>query len=100
MMRFYITAILICGVFSLALGATLNAQGTKPATPNFTGTWKLNIARSDFGPTPVPESLVDKIEHKEAAITLNSTRVEHGATDEVTLKLTTDAKENSNTVHG
>lgn len=100
MTRFYATAILVCALSSLALGATPGAQGAKPTTPNFTGTWKLNIAKSDFGQTPVPESLVDKIEHKETAITLNSTRVEQGATDAVTLNLTTDGKENINTVHG
>lgn len=100
MKHFFNVAILVCALSTLALGDRLNTQDTKPTTPNFTGTWKLNLSKSDFGPTPAPESLVDKIEHKNTAITLNSTRVEQGATDAITLNLTTDGKENTNTVHG
>jgi hypothetical protein len=100
MKQFFTAAILVCALSTLALSTELNTQDAKPATPNFTGTWKLNLAKSDFGRTPAPESLVDKIEHKDAAITLNSTRVEQGATDAITLNLTTDGKENTNKVHG
>lgn len=32
--------------------------------PDFTGTWKLNARKSDFGTDPAPDSLVAKVEHK------------------------------------
>src|SRR5450756_1203608 len=33
--------------------------------PNVTGTWKLILAKSDFGPLPAPTSRTDVIEHND-----------------------------------
>lgn len=101
MKRLFITTILVFAVSSLALSPRQAAQDTKPAaTPNFTGTWKLNIEKSNFGPAPAPDSRVDKVEHKEPALHVDSTRVQQGVEDKISLSLTTDGKENSNTVNG
>jgi hypothetical protein len=66
------------------------------ATPNFSGTWTLDLAKSDFGPAPPPDSVVMTIDHKEPS--LKSTTVQKGqqgdATNESTI--TTDGKENVN----
>jgi hypothetical protein len=35
------------------------------AKPNFSGTWSLNLATSDFGPAPKPEKVTTTIEHAE-----------------------------------
>ena len=45
--------------------------------PNFSGVWKLNVAKSDFGVMPPPESRTDVIEHIEP--TLKLSRDEKGA---------------------
>jgi hypothetical protein len=45
--------------------------------PNFSGVWKLNVAKSDFGVMPPPDSRTDTIEHKEP--TLKLARDEKGA---------------------
>lgn len=102
MLRVNPKALLLCCILSVIALAPVVAQETKPsARPNFTGTWKLNLEKSNFGPTPAPESMVIKIDHKEPALALVATRVEKGsAPDTVILKLTTDGKESSNTVHG
>ena len=50
------------------------ASASTGATPNLSGTWKLNIAKSDFGPVPPPDSRVDTIEDNEPAIKLTSVR--------------------------
>ncbi len=38
--------------------------------PNLSGVWILNVAKSDFGVIPGPESRMDKIEHNEPALKL------------------------------
>lgn len=45
---------------------------TAPAAgkPNFSGIWKLNVNKSDFGPIPGPESETDTIEHSDPSLKL------------------------------
>jgi hypothetical protein len=47
----------------LVMGAMVGAQAqTAPAAkPDFTGNWKLNVAKSDFGPVPQPTSETDAV---------------------------------------
>jgi hypothetical protein len=54
-----------------ALAATPAAQAAKS---NFTGTWTLDIAKSDFGGAPPPESMVMVVEHKDPTIRIKSTQ--------------------------
>jgi hypothetical protein len=35
---------------------------------DFSGTWKLNIAKSDFGPLPAPASRTDVVTHKDNSL--------------------------------
>ena len=98
-------------LFSLSLGLAVSlvawgapswAQNSiPPAKPNFTGTWKLNVAKSDFGPSPKLKSRVDKLEHREASLRMTSTRVtEDGDEDTINLNLTIGDQESTNTLHG
>lgn len=50
--------------------ATTTAPTTGGPKPNFTGVWKLNVDKSDFGPIPGPESETDTIEHNDPNIKL------------------------------
>jgi len=43
---------------------------TAGAHPNFSGTWKLNVAKSDFGPIPGPDSETDVIDHAEPTLNM------------------------------
>ena len=75
------------------LSASARAQD---ATPNFTGKWNLDVAKSDFGPMPPPDSVVHVIEHKEPNIKIVTTQKSaQGETTNERL-LTTDGKENVN----
>jgi hypothetical protein len=47
--------------------AFLHAQ----AKTDFSGTWKLNAAKSDFGPMPPPDSMTEKITHQEPSLKAN-----------------------------
>ena len=77
---------------------TTASAWAQDATPNFTGKWNLDIAKSDFGPMPPPESVVHVIDHKEPNLKVVTTQ--KGPQGEVTNEriLTTDGKENVNKV--
>src|SRR5579884_4207637 len=64
--------------------------------PNFTGTWKLNVTKSDFGPLPAPQSQVNTILHSDPNITMNVVQVGDQGKQDFQLKLTTDGKESVN----
>ncbi len=70
------------------------------AAPNFTGEWKLNLSKSDFGEMPAPNSRVDKITHEgvNLAITSKQSREQGDFTSEA--KYTTDGKECTNQMFG
>jgi hypothetical protein len=60
--------------------------------PNFSGTWKLDVNKSDFGPVPGPTSQTEVISQNGDTITINVTAV----TDEgkqYTIKFVADGKE-------
>lgn len=65
---------------------------------NFSGTWKLNVARSDFGPLPGPTSRTDVITHKEPSITNHV--ISEGAQGKLdyTVNYSTDGKETTNSI--
>jgi hypothetical protein len=78
----------------LALTISTAAQGL----PNFTGTWTLDVAKSDFGPITGPESVVMVIDHKEPTLKVNVTQkgqMGQASNDSV---YTTDGKDNVNRV--
>jgi len=75
--------------FVLALILSLPAL----AAPNFTGAWKLNVAKSSYGSFPAPSSMTRTILHDGDALHL--TTLQKGQQGEVTtdLKYTTDGKQ-------
>jgi len=50
--------------------STPTATATAGAHPNFSGTWKLNVSKSDFGPIPGPDSETDIIDQTEPTINM------------------------------
>jgi hypothetical protein len=86
-------------LLTLALAVGLATPvAAQDAKPDFSGTWTLDIAKSDFGPAPPPESMVLVVEHKEPAIKVKSTQ--RSAMGEIVNErnLTTDGKSNSNKI--
>jgi len=80
-------------LFSLALLVLAFALLQAQAKSDFTGTWKANIGKSDFGPAPPPDSLVMKIAHEDPSLKANLARV--GGSGDLTYDMvcTTDGKE-------
>ena len=85
------------GAGSAAPTATASATG---AHPNYSGTWKLNVDKSDFGPLPPSASRTDIIEHSDPA--LKDSVSDDGAQgkQDYVLSITTDGKEATNNVAG
>lgn len=81
---------------SLAIFAFL-ALAALPAfaKPNFTGDWKVNASKSDFGPMPPPESVTYKVKHDDPKMTVD-TKQSGGFDFEQHLNYTTDGKECTN----
>jgi hypothetical protein len=48
-------------LFSLALLTLAFGLVQAQAKTDFSGTWKLNASKSDFGPMPPPDTRTDKI---------------------------------------
>lgn len=69
---------------------------TSGAKPNFTGVWKLNVAKSDFGPLPGPESETDTIDHKDPNLKLGVVRAGAQGKQAYELTLALDGKEQTN----
>jgi len=78
-----ISAILSCWTVTAALAL---------AAPNFSGDWKLDAARSQYGAFPAPAAMTRKVQHTDPALAMSTTQ--KGPQGEVTteLKYSTDGK--------
>jgi hypothetical protein len=61
--------------------------------PNLSGTWKMDMTKSDFGGSPPPDSLTRTIQHNEPSLIVTDEQVSALGPDKVVRKYTTDAKE-------
>jgi len=81
--------------FALLVGIPASAQD---ARPDLSGTWNIDLVKSDFGPMPPPESIVQVIVHKDPALRVSSTVKNQTGTISNERNLTTDGKENTYTL--
>jgi hypothetical protein len=80
------------GIFAVLAFAALPAL----AKPNFTGDWKLNTSKSDFGAVPAPDSMTSKIDHADPKISNVSKQSSPMGEIEIKTICTTDGKECTN----
>jgi hypothetical protein len=79
------TVLIIAALASIALAAD---------KPNFSGDWKMNAAKSNFGPIPAPASYTRKITQADPSITVEDTQTGTALGDQHdTRTYTTDGKE-------
>ncbi len=83
-------------VFSALLALAVQVQ----AKPNFTGSWKLNVAKSDFGPMPAPDKRTDKIAHEEPVVKVSTTTVGQQGEFTYDMAYKTDGSESVNSLRG
>jgi len=67
---------------------------------DYSGTWKLNVAKSDFGPLPGPTSRTDVITHKDPSVSDQVTADGEQGKQEYTVNYSTDGKETANAFGG
>ena len=70
------------------------------AKPNFSGTWKENVSKSDHGPLPAPESDTHTITHEEPNLKINIASSGQMGDMKYDIAYTTDGKECTNSVNG
>ena len=86
------TSLLLAALAGMALAAD---------KPNFSGDWKLNIAKSTMGPIPAPTTYTRKVTHAEPSITIEDTQTGSPLGDQHdTRTYTTDGKEISYQAQG
>ena len=87
-------------LWTLALAATLIGCAALAADkPNFTGSWKLNNAKSDFGPMPQgPDKFERKVDHNDPAMKVNTVQSMGGNERTTDVAFTIDGKEHEVTM--
>jgi hypothetical protein len=73
--------------------AGIAATGFAQGKPDFSGTWKLNVGKSDFGPVPGPSAQTDVIEQNGQTIKIAVTAETEMGKLQYTQTLTTDGRE-------
>lgn len=68
--------------------------------PNFSGNWKMNASKSDYGAIPAPESFTRQIDHKEPSIKIVEEQTGPNTTPTSTRAMTTDGKINQVDIGG
>ncbi len=84
-------SVTLFALFAVALLAV--ATRAQAAAPDLSGDWKMNLAKSDYGPMPqVPEVMTRKIAHADPSLAY--TTYSKGPQGEITsdVKYTTDGK--------
>jgi len=78
-------------ILAASFAVLLLASQAQAAT-NFTGVWKLNLSKSDYGPVPQPDAMTRTINHNDPSLQIST--YQKGAQGEATteLKYTTDGK--------
>ena len=68
--------------------------------PNFSGEWKMNAAKSNFGGLPAPSAVVRKVTHADPSLVIVEDQTSDLGTQTATRKYTTDGKETSFEANG
>lgn len=81
--------------WTLTIAAALTCSAALAADkPDFSGSWKLNNAKSDFGPMPQgPEKFERKVDHKDPEMKVNTTQSMQGNERTTDAAYTIDGKE-------
>jgi hypothetical protein len=80
--------------------ALLAASAAMAATPDLSGSWKLNVSKSSFGEFPAPSSMNQKITHAEPKLTVAVKQSSDMGDFDFTSNYTTDGKECTNAGFG
>ncbi len=80
-------------IYAVAVLMMLLSSTVVLAKPNFSGEWKMNSGKSDYGMMPVPSSNIMKITHSDPDLRVVTTQVGEQGEFTSDSKYTTDGKE-------
>ena len=79
---------------ALVILAALAGIASAADKPNFSGDWKMNASRSNFGQVPAPATYTRKVTHAEPSLTIEDTQTGTPAGDQHDQRIyTTDGTE-------
>ncbi len=84
------TGLILAGLLLLAASASAQTK------PNFSGDWKLNAGKSNFGQMPAPSSLTEKITHTDPSLKVQTAQSGDFGDLNSDFSFTTDGKECQN----
>jgi hypothetical protein len=87
-------------LFTLVAVAVVASAAAVSHKPDFSGEWKMNAAKSNYGAIPAPTLFVRKIVHAEPNITIVEEQSGGGSDGTITRKMTTDGKPASIDING
>jgi hypothetical protein len=87
-------------ILTLAAGATAAEKPKASDKPNYSGEWKMNLAASNFGQIPAPNSFIRRIDHADPALNIIEDHAAGGAQSTTSRKMTTDGKPASLELNG
>jgi hypothetical protein len=82
-------------VIAAAAGMAMAADN-----PNFSGDWKMDADKSQFGPIPAPTTMTCKIDHKDPDLTIVQSQTGAQGDQVLNFKYSTDGKETTNSLMG
>jgi len=82
--------------FTLWILTAVLAASPAFAKANFSGDWKLNAAKSDFGQMPAPSSMTNKITHEDPKLKVMTKMSSERGDFEMEAAYSTDGKETTN----
>jgi hypothetical protein len=85
---------LSAGVLAAAIALAAGPAAAQQK-PNFSGDWKMNGVKSDFGAAPAPNTFTRKIVHAEPSITIDEEQDTPIGVQRTQRKLTTDGTEST-----
>ena len=89
MKRVLIAALVILTIAAGAVAADKPNKAAASNKPNFSGEWKMNAAKSNFGQVPPPAKFVRRIQHSEPSLTVIEEQTAGGRDSTTTRKITT-----------
>jgi hypothetical protein len=87
-------------LLALVSVAVVASAATVSKKPDFSGEWKMNAAKSNYGQIPAPASFVRNITHAEPNLTIVEIQSGGGSDGTITRKMTTDGKPTSMDING
>lgn len=84
----------------LALTTVAATLASAADQPNFSGSWKMNPSKSDFGPVPPPDKLERTIKHEDPKLNVSSLSVGPQGEMKSDSVYTTDGKDSLNKTAG